>query len=293
MAYSNAGTIAHCTVYGWDAKNISKAIGYGLDDYKTYDSSLSGGNQYGGIVNTNTSSGRIIDCCVLGPMRVGFPEYKAGGIAYSNSGTIENCYFLGKIWESRNNTELSSATAIAVKNTGTVENCYYLKYDDNTAVAGTALTKEQFESGEAACLLNNGRTGAAAAWRQNLTGNDDGLDVDRGPMLDSAHGCVYRSGTAGNYSYYSLVPHKHGEAELTAWSKTDSLPTDTAGTYYLTKDVTFATAQEISADVSICLNGHAVKGDVTVQNGSKFMLTDCKNGSFDGKITVMMAAHVL
>ncbi len=286
LAYSNAGTIAHCTVYGWDAKNISKAIGYGLDDYKTYDSSLNGGNQYGGIVNTNTSSGRIIDCCVLGPMRVGFPEYKAGGIAYSNSGTIENCYFLGKIWESRNNTELSSATAIAVENTGTVENCYYLKYDDNTGVAGTALTKEQFESGEAACLLNNGRTGAAAAWRQNLTGNDDGAEVDRGPMLDSAHGCVYRSGTAGNYSYYSLVPHKHGEAELTAWSKTDSLPTDTAGTYYLTKDVTFATAQEISADVSICLNGHAVKGDVTVQNGSKFMLTDCKNGSFDGKITV-------
>ena len=286
LAYSNAGTIAHCTVYGWDAKNISKAIGYGLDDYKTYDSSLNGGNQYGGIVNTNTSSGRIIDCCVLGPMRVGFPEYTAGGIAYSNSGRLENCYFLGKIWESRNNTELSSATAIAVKNTGTVENCYYLKYDDNTAVAGTALTKEQFESGEAACLLNNGRTGAAAAWRQNLTGNDDGAEVDRGPMLDAAHGCVYRSDTAGNYSYYSLIPHKHGDKELTAWRSADSLPTDTAGTYYLTKDVTFATAQEISADVSICLNGHAVKGDVTVQNDSKFTLTDCKKGSFDGKITV-------
>lgn len=287
LAYSNAGTIAHCTVYGWDAQNISKAIGFGLDGDKTRDSSLSGGDQYGGIVNTNTSSGRIIDCCVLGPMRVGFPAYKAGGIAYSNSGTIENCYFLGKIWESRNNTELSSATAIAVENTGTVENCYYLKYDDNTGVEGSSpLTAAQFESGEATYLLNNGRTGAAAAWRQNLTGNDDGAEVDRGPMLDSAHGCVYRSGTAGNYSYYSLVPHKHGEAELTAWSKTDSLPTDTAGTYYLTKDVTFATAQEISADVSICLNGHAVKGDVTVQNGSKFMLTDCKNGSFDGKITV-------
>lgn len=286
LAYSNAGTIAHCTVYGWDAKNISKAIGYGLDGYKTYDSSLNGGNKYGGIVNTNTSSGRIIDCCVLGPMRVGFPEYTAGGIAYSNSGRLENCYFLGKIWESRNNTELSSATAIAVKNTGTVENCYYLKYDDNTAVAGTALTKEQFESGEAACLLNNGRTGAAAAWRQNLTGNDDGAEVDRGPMLDATHGCVYRSDTAGNYSYYSLIPHKHGDKELTAWRSADSLPTDTAGTYYLTKDVTFATAQEISADVSICLNGHAVKGDVTVQNDSKFMLTDCKNGSFDGKITV-------
>lgn len=285
LAYSNAGTIAHCTVYGWDAQNISKAIGFGLDDDKTRDSSLSGGDKYGGIVNTNTSSGRIIDCCVLGPMRVGFPAYKAGGIAYSNSGTIENCYFLGKIWESRNNTELSSATAIAVENIGTVENCYYLKYDDNTAVAGTALTKEQFESGEAACLLNNGRTGAATAWRQNLTGNDDGAAVDRGPMLDSAHGCVYREGTETSYTYYSLIPHKHGEAELTAWRNADSMPT-AAGTYYLTKDVTFTTAQEIRADVSICLNGHAVKGDVTIQSGSKFTLTDCKKGSFDGKITV-------
>lgn len=286
LAYSNAGTIAHCTVYGWDAQNISKAIGFGLDDSKTYNSSLSGGDKYGGIVNTNTSSGRIIDCCVLGPMRVGFSDYKAGGIAYSNSGRLENCYFLGKIWESRNNTELSSATAIAVENTGTVENCYYLKYDDNTAVAGTALTKAQFESGEATYLLNNGRTGAAAAWRQNLAYNDDGAEVDRGPMPDAAHGCVYRSGTAGNYSYYSLVPHKHGDKELTAWRSADSLPTDAAGTYYLTKDVTFNTAQKISADVSICLNGHAVKGDVTAQNGGKFTLTDCKKGSFDGKITV-------
>ena len=286
LAYSNAGTIAHCTVYGWDAKNISEAIGYGLDDCKTRNTSLSGGDKYGGIVNTNTSSGQIIDCCVLGPMRVRSPEQKAGGIAYSNSGTIENCYFLGKIWESSKNAELSSATAIAVKNTGTVENCYYLRYDDNTAVAGTALTKEQFESGEAACLLNNDRTGAEAVWRQNLTGNDDGAETDRGPMLDSAHGCVYRSGTAGNYSYYSLVPHKHGEAELTAWRSADSLPTDTAGTYYLTKDVTFAAAQEISADVSLCLNGHTITGDVTVHNSSKFTLTDCKNGAVKKTITV-------
>lgn len=285
LAYSNAGTIVRCTVYSWDAKNVSNAINNALGDKK--EDSLAGADQYGGIVNTNTDSGKIIDCCVLGPMDVGALGQTAGGIAYSNSGTIENCYFLGKIYNSRSKNDLSSAMAIVAKNTRTVNNCYYLKYDDNTGVEGSSpLTAEQFESGEATYLLNNGRTGAAAVWRQNLTGNDDGAETDRGPMLDSAHGCVYRSGTAGNYSYYSLVPHKHGEAELTAWSKTDSLPTDTAGTYYLTKDVTFATAQEISADVSICLNGHAVKGDVTVQNDSKFTLTDCKKGSFDGKITV-------
>ena len=282
LAYSNAGTIVRCTVYGWDAKTISEAIGFGLDDNKNV--SLSGGDKYGGIVNTNTSSGRIIDCCVLGPMVVGWPQYTAGGIAYSNSGRLENCYFLGKIWERRNNSELSSATAIVVENTGTAENCYYLKYDDNTAVAGTALTKEQFESGEAACLLNNGRTGAAAAWRQNLTGNDDGLDVDRAPMLDAAHGCVHREGTAGNYTYYSLVPHKHGEAELTAWRSADSMPTE-AGTYYLTKDMAFD-SENISTDVSLCLNGHTITGEVTVQNGGKFTLADCKNGAVKKTITV-------
>lgn len=285
LAYSNAGTIVRCTVYSWDAKNVSNAINNALGDKK--EDSLAGADQYGGIVNTNTDSGRIIDCCVLGPMDVGALGQTAGGIAYSNSGTIENCYFLGKIYNSRSNTDLSSAMAITVKNTGTVKNCYYLQYDDNTGVEGSSpLTAAQFESGEATYLLNNGRTGAAAAWRQNLTGNDDGADVDRGPMLDPTHGCVYREGTEGHYTYYSLVPHKHGEAELTAWRSADSLPTDAAGTYYLTKDVTFNTAQKISADVSICLNGHAVKGDVTVHNSSKFTLTDCKKGSFDGKITV-------
>ena len=283
LAYSNAGTIVRCTVYSWNAKTVSNAINNALDDNKKV--SLGGGDQYGGIVNTNTDSGRIIDCCVLGPMDVSLPQYTAGGIAYSNSGTIENCYFLGEIYNSRNNTDLSSAMAIVANNTGTVNNCYYLEYDEHTAVAGSPLTAAQFESGEAAYLLNNGRTGAAAAWRQNLKGNDDGADVDRGPMPDAAHGCVYLSGTAGNYSYYSLVPHKHGEAELTAWRSANSMPTE-VGTYYLTKDVTFTTAQEISADVSICLNGHTITGEIAVQDGGKFTLTDCKNGAVKKTITV-------
>lgn len=283
LAYSNAGTIVRCTVYSWDAKNVSNAINNALGDKK--EDSLAGADQYGGIVNTNTDSGRIIDCCVLGPMDVGALGQTAGGIAYSNSGTIENCYFLGKIYNSRSKNDLSSAMAITVKNTGTVKNCYYLQYDDNTGVEGSSpLTAAQFESGEATYLLNNGRTGAAAAWRQNLTGNDDGADVDRGPMLDPTHGCVYREGTEGHYTYYSLVPHKHGEAELTAWRSADSMPTE-AGTYYLTKDMAFD-SENISTDVSLCLNGHTITGKVTVQNGGKFTLTDCKEGSFDGKITV-------
>lgn len=298
IAYSNAGTIASCSVYEWDDdKTLGGAINRALDDVGYSPSvgiAIFGRPKAAGIVNRNESSGTVKDCYFASPLALSYVEdddtslCEAGGLVYQNNGKIENSCFLGNLYYSRNYSTCFIDWGITYSNSGTVSNCYFWNYKDKAEGTGegTYLTTAQFESGEATYLLNNGRTGDAAAWRQNLAGNDDGVDADRGPMPDPTHGCVYRSGTEGNYTYYSLIPHKHGDKELTAWSKTDSLPTDAAGAYYLTKDVTFTTAQEISADVSICLNGHAVKGDVTVQNGSKFTLTDCKEGSFDGKITV-------
>ena len=298
IAYSNAGTIASCSVYEWDDdKTLGGAINRALDDVGYSPSvgiAIFGRPKAAGIVNRNESSGTVKDCYFASPLALSYVEdddtslCEAGGLVYQNNGKIENSCFLGNLYYSRNYSTCFIDWGITYSNSGTVSNCYFWNYKDKAEGTGegTYLTTAQFESGEATYLLNNGRTGDAAAWRQNLAGNDDGVDADRGPMPDTTHGCVYRSGTAENYTYYSLIPHKHGDKELTAWSKTDSLPTDAAGAYYLTKDVTFTTAQEISADVSICLNGHAVKGDVTVQNGSEFTLTDCKEGSFDGKITV-------
>ena len=298
IAYSNAGTIASCSVYEWDDdKTLRGAINRALDDVgysPNVGVAIYGRPKAAGIVNRNESSGTVKDCYFASPLALSYVEdddtslCEAGGLVYQNNGKIENSCFLGNLYYSRNYRTCFIDWGITYSNSGTVLNCYFWNYKDKAEGTGegTYLTTAQFESGEATYLLNNGRTGDAAAWRQNLAGNDDGVDADRGPMPDTTHGCVYRSGTAGNYTYYSLIPHKHGDKELTAWSKTDSLPTDAAGAYYLTKDVTLTTAQEISADVSICLNGHAVKGDVTVQNGSKFALTDCKEGSFDGKITV-------
>lgn len=299
IAYSNAGTIASCSVYEWDDDRVlAGAINRALDD-EGYSPNLSvavfGRPKAAGIVNRNESSGTVKDCYFASPLALSYVEdhnlslCEAGGLVYQNDGKIENSCFLGNLYYYRKDDSCFLQWAITYSNNGTVSNCYFWNYKDRATDAGegtTYLTKAQFESGEATYLLNNGRTGAAAAWRQSLAGNDDGVDADRGPMPDPTHGCVYRSGTEGNYTYYSLIPHEHGDKELTAWSKTDSLPTDAAVAYYLTKDVTLTTTQEISADVSICLNGHAVKGDVTVQNGSKFALTDCKEGSFDGKITV-------
>ena len=258
IAYSNAGTIQRCQALDW-----------------------TGEKEIGGIVYQNESDGVVKDCRVgtLTLSKTG--DNLVGGIAFVNNGLIQNCYVSGRLQSTYNGTrgDLSSSTAIVRTNNGTVENCYYWQYDRETAVAGTPVTdKAAFASGEVAYKLNGEKTELDSAWRQNLPGNKDGVAVDDLPVTDASHGRVYY-----DTSYYSLVPHLHGEEELTAWQQTDSLP-DTSGSYYLTGDVTLASVQTLSNDVTLCVNGHSVNGDVTV-TGS-FTLTDCGNGSVTGNATV-------
>ena len=258
IAYSNAGTIQRCQALDW-----------------------TGEKEIGGIVYQNESDGVVKDCRVgtLTLSKTG--DNLVGGIAFVNNGLIQNCYVSGRLQSTYNSTrgDLSSSTAIVRTNNGTVENCYYWQYDREIAVAGTPVTdKAAFASGEVAYKLNGEKTELDSAWRQNLPGNKDGVAVDDLPVTDASHGRVYY-----DTSYYSLVPHLHGEEELTAWQQTDSLP-DTSGSYYLTGDVTLASVQTLSNDVTLCVNGHSVNGDVTV-TGS-FTLTDCGNGSVTGNATV-------
>lgn len=259
IAYSNAGTIQCCQVLDWTGeKNI------------------------GGIVYQNESTGVVKDCCVGTLTLSKSSETLVGGIAFINDGRIQDCYVSGKLQStaSGTRTDLSSATAIVRTNNGTVENCYYLQYDGETAVAGTPVTDEAaFASGEVAYKLNGGKTELDSVWRQNLPGNKDGANADAFPVTDASHGRVYYD----SGSYYSLVPHLHGTEELTAWQQTDSLP-DTSGSYYLTGNVTLASVQTLSNDVTLCVNGHSVNGDVTV-TGS-FTLTNCGRGSVTGNVTV-------
>lgn len=261
IAHFNSGTIQRCHALSW-----------------------LGGKEIGGIVYENESTGLVKDCRVGKLTLQNSSENLVGGIAYINKGTIKNCYAYDKLrrWTSKKDDtiiQLPSSTAIVHTNSGTVENCYYWQYDSETAVAGTPVTdKAAFASGEVAYKLNGEKTDRDSAWRQNLHGNKDGAAVDELPVTDASHGRVYY-----DTSYYSLVPHLHGEEELTAWQQTDSLP-DTSGSYYLTGDVTLASGQTLSNDVTLCVNGHRVNGDVTV-TGS-FTLTNCGSGSVTGNVTV-------
>ena len=97
------------------------------------------------------------------------------------------------------------------------------------------------------------------------------------------------------------------QTEFKAWTKTDSLP-DTAGSYYLTENVTLTAAVEYPGRISgsdycgwdvpdgvvLCLNGKTITmqnpADMTddvdvIKVSGRFTLTDCKTGSEQGEIT--------
>lgn len=97
------------------------------------------------------------------------------------------------------------------------------------------------------------------------------------------------------------------QTEFKAWTKTDRLP-DTAGSYYLTENVTLTAATEypdrysrsdycgwdVPDGVVLCLNGKTITmqnpADMTddvdvIKVSNHFTLTDCKTGSEQGEIT--------
>lgn len=70
-------------------------------------------------------------------------------------------------------------------------------------------------------------------------------------------------------------------ANMIPWEETDSLP-NTAGSYYLTKDVTLTAGWEPKSGIVLCLNGKSItlnaEGDVInmLANGTIFTLYDCQ-----------------
>lgn len=51
------------------------------------------------------------------------------------------------------------------------------------------------------------------------------------------------------------------------------------------RELTLTSGQALGNDVTLCVNGHSVTGNVTVTGGS-FTLTDCGSGSLTGDVTV-------
>lgn len=82
----------------------------------------------------------------------------------------------------------------------------------------------------------------------------------------------------------ALVAEQDGEHDhdkMKPWKETTSLP-NTAGSYYLTQNVTLKKEWEVPADITLCLNGKSItlnaEGDVINMsaNGTIFTLYDCQ-----------------
>ena len=85
-----------------------------------------------------------------------------------------------------------------------------------------------------------------------------------------------------------FTPHEHDGISFEEWTETTSIPT-TDGAYFLTSDVNVSAMQDITGDVTICLNGHSIISNgssrvIRVQTGGKLTITDCSDtpGSIKG-----------
>ena len=123
--------------------------------------------------------------------------------------------------------------------------------------------------------INNDTNGR---WGVFATGTGTG---ESGAAAGHTH-CV-----CGKDAGVSVNGHTHSEAvTFTAWDKTDSLPT--AGTYYLTENVTITSTWQPADGTVLCLNGktismNAAGAAISVDKDKTFVLTDCEEAQ--GSIT--------
>ena len=125
-----------------------------------------------------------------------------GGICGFNDGQgkILNCYNVGTVGNVTN-----AGGVCGYNQGGTITNCYYLSYaDDNNG----GKTEAQFNSGEVAYLLNEGKAFGTQVWGQQINVNDF-------PLLGSAYKVLMaaQDGLEGSI-YWATFSNLNSNAEL-------------------------------------------------------------------------------
>lgn len=203
----NNGTIQNC--YNNSTVNGTKSIGgicgnidsqgIILNCYNV--SKVNGSENIGGVCGKN-NNGTITNCYNNSTVRG--TEYIGGicGIIYSQ-GKILNCYNVGVI------SNVTKAGGVCGSNIGgTITNCYYLasKDDDNGGKEET-----QFNNGEVAYLLNEGKAFGTQVWGQQLGENDY-------PVLGSDYKVIRAAkgdkDANGDYPYWATFSNQSGDSDL-------------------------------------------------------------------------------
>ena len=151
-----------------------------------------------------------------------------------------------------------------------------LTYDGNGATGGNVPAET---------------TGYASGSAITVPGNTNSL-VKTGLVFDGWNTMADGSGTAyaadqaftitANTTLYAQwkIVHVHDDISFTAWTATNSMPTE-AGNYYLANDVTISSTWSVpSGMTNLCLNGHGIimtgtQRVILVPSGSTLNLYDC------------------
>ena len=151
-----------------------------------------------------------------------------------------------------------------------------LTYDGNGATGGNVPAET---------------TGYASGSAITVPGNTNSL-VKTGLVFDGWNTMADGSGTAyaadqaftitANTTLYAQwkIVHVHDDISFTAWTATNSMPTE-AGNYYLANDVTISSTWNVpSGMTNLCLNGHGIIMNgtnrvITVASGRTLNLYDC------------------
>lgn len=164
---------------------LNRSVNYGK---------ISSGDYAGGLICVNYG-GTVTDCYNLGEVSAARSAAGIATVHYMNS-VMTNCFNMGKVTSSD-----EAYGAIYNYNNATLSGCYYLAdAEDDRYAETTAMTAEQFASGQVAYLLN-GSVSGGTGWYQTL-------GEDPHPVWDSTHGIVYRSGAcdADDATYSNTVP---------------------------------------------------------------------------------------
>ncbi len=239
---------AGCAIFGWENATI-EIYGGEISYNKTSHSSGSAISFWGGTASLKLYGGYIHDNLT-----------RVGGGAVNLATASPTVGLKGNLIVCDNTTDSTSSTA--------ARNVYVGSKPINIEGALTNTEKIQIR-------LSSGTGTFTKDWSQYMSGKDpaDYFYSEAGYDI-----CLYKG-----EAYCGVPPHNHdGVTFTTAWTSTTSLP-ESAGSYYLTADVTITSSWNVPTDTTnLCLNGHVISAAsnvcisvITIQNGATLNLYDC------------------
>lgn len=238
-----------------------------------FSGSVEGERHIGGIAGAS-GNGKIIDCYNTGTITAW--EHCGGGIVGTGEmSSLTRCYNAGTITKPTSEHASPYYGSITGGGYKSPSDCYYLEgthdngaYLDTGEDTITLLTAEQF------------------ADKSNFTNWDFDTVWDMDETLGRP---VLRSNRETSKHIHKICADEncsenHEDIEWTAWDSDTSLP-DTAGNYYLTKDVAVSATWNITNSIKLCLNGHIIMTDnpknlehtIEIDSSAITIFTDCSD----------------